>query len=201
MNGYDEAYEDIVKQIEEIKRGNNREEYKLLLDKSCAELIAIGFSFYGRFDDSEWIEKLADTAARYAKDFTNNLRTAELYLRQKISRKKARICLKKAYQNVSSTWEHSQLADMVGNLLKDKVWGMELIRENEKKCKNSLNYCILGETVSHPDGFNDRVLAAKYFRIALEKAENEKQRESVLDSIEDCLEEKWENGKISKLVY
>ena len=199
---FDEAYEIIIQHIEDIKSGMTRKADKSLLDKPCAELISLGFFFYnGDFDDSKWLEKLADTAAGYAIGFGNNLRTAELYLRAKLGKKKAETCLKKAYRNISSIREHGQIADMVGNLLKDKDWGMRLIRENEKKCNSSLDYCILGESVSHPDGFNDRRLASKYFRIALEKAENEKQRESVLDSIEDCLEEKWANGKIKKIVY
>ena len=197
---FDEAYEIIIRHIQGIKRGMTRKADKSLLDKPCAELISLGFFFYnGDFDDRKWLEKLADTAAGYAEGFNNNIRTAELYLRAKISKKKAVVYLKKAYRDISSTREHGQLADMVGNLLKDKAWGMKLIRENEKKCKSSLDYCILGEIASHPDGLNDRGLASKYFRIALEKAENEKQRESILDSIEDCLEEKWANGKITKI--
>jgi hypothetical protein len=194
---FDEAYENVTQHIVGIKHGMTRKSDKSLFDNPCAELISLGFFFYnGDFDDRKWLENLVDTSAGYAIGFGNNLRTAELYLRAKISKKKAVVCLKKAYRDISSTREHVQLADMVGNLLKDKVWGMKLVRENEKKCKSSLDYCILGEIVSHPDGFNDRGLASKYFRIALEKAENEKQRESILDSIEDCLEEKWANGKI-----
>ena len=179
----------------------SQEAHKSLLDKQCSKLIVLGFYVYAHFDDSKWGGKIADAAARYAGDFNNNLRIAELYLRQKLSREKAGKCLKRAARHASSAWEHSQVADMVGNLLKDKVWGRMLIRKAEKKCRSSLDYCILGETVSHPDGFNDRDEAARYFRIALEKAENDRRREDVLDSIEDCLEEKWENGKISKLVY
>jgi hypothetical protein len=200
-NLFGDVYKGIIQNIKASSCGMSQEAHKSLLDKQCSKLIVLGFYVYAHFDDSKWGGKIADAAARYAGDFNNNLRIAELYLRQKLSREKAGKCLKRAARHASSAWEHSQVADMVGNLLKDKVWGRVLIRKAEKKCRSSLDYCILGETVSHPDGFNDRDEAARYFRIALEKAENDRRRDDVLDSIEDCLEEKWENGKISKIVY
>ena len=110
----------------------------------------------------------------------------------KTNPKKASELYKIAYGKVQ-TWDHlAHIASGVTTRLNDKEFGKTLCNEAVEKAETALQYCIIAETISHPDGLNDKVWAKKVFQIALEKSKSDNMTASIKDSMYECLEEDWD---------
>ena len=154
-------------------------------------------------DDKSKARKEAEKLRKALKTFDEIKELAVFYIRNLEDKKEGRKLLKEAEKKITCFDDESRMADAVLNALNDFKWGRKLFDKAVLKFKSESSeyFCVMAEVISHPQGLNDRKQARELLKIALGLADTDKQKMSVADSAEDCLEEKWENGKITKLVY
>ena len=144
-------------------------------------------------DDKSKARKEAERLRKTVKTFDEIKELAVFYIRDLEDKKEGRKLLKEAEKKVSYMLERTRLVDAILNALNDFEWGRKLFDDTVSSLKSysSEYFCILGEVISHPQGLNDKKQATELFKIALCLADTKKQKISVADSVEDCVDEKW----------